>query len=464
MEEFDNQDIIKLTEDFKEMIEAGESRYFDSDEMELIIDDFFREFEFEWAGKAIEYAISLFPSISFFRILKVKKLILELRINDAEKELLDIELNFPPTPEFYLEKVLLIRMTGSDEDTFNLLEKAYLLDNEDPEIHFMLAYEYLKKKDLIKAINFASFALKEEEAFDDQLFTFSYLFEETKQYEDALFFYTAIAEKFPLLKGGWFGLGLAYSWLSEFQEAIQAYELVLSLDPGMATAHFNMANSYYEMKDFDSALEHYQASFAIDNLDYNSLTGIGDCYISMGLQDEALIYYHKAIELNPNHQDAIMGIISILQLAGKMQEAQVFIDKIFSTSPQSFELLFSVIDNYDPEEQIKQLDKLFLLTVEQIENKEDFFLYFVTHCCMNELYHYGFHIINNYKEYANIGKMVSYYLAAFSYLEGNIATGNQFLQDALLLNYDDYQSFLMLDPLLSTFSEILDLIELYRPL
>lgn len=463
MEDFDEQEVEELLTKFKNMINSGESNFFDSDEMELIIDELMRNFDFNNGSKAIDYAISLYPSDSFFRILKVKKLILELKLDDAEEELNEIEQMFPPTPEFYLEKVLLSRMTGEDNNTFSLLQKALKLDEEDPEIHFMLAYEYLKKRNISQALQHASFALNADESFDEQLFTYSYLFEENKQFEDAVALFSALSDRFPLLKGTWFGLGLAYSWLSDYNNAIQSYELVLSLDDTTATAHFNIANSYYELKDYSKALSHYQQAFEIDDQDYNSLTSIGDCYSMTDNQQHALDYYHKALSINPNHPEAIMGIVSILKQTDRMDEAIIFIEKAFSLSPQSFELLFSIIEYYKEDEQTEKLKNLFNITLEQVENKADFFKFFTHYCCQNELYNFGIEILLEHLHDEIADDMILYYLAAMYYLSGNIPYGNDYLKNALLMNYEEYESFLAIDSVLQSFSEINELIALYRP-
>ena len=102
-----------------------------------------QNFDFANATKAIDYAISLFPTDSFFRILRVKKLIMELQIEEAEEELNRIETMFPPSTDLYLEKVMLSRITGSDAHAMDLLNKAYALDPNDPDVHFLMAYEYL---------------------------------------------------------------------------------------------------------------------------------------------------------------------------------------------------------------------------------------------------------------------------------------------------------------------------------
>ena len=280
MEDFDaeEKEAKELADRFKSMIESGTSVFFDSEDLEIIIDELMRQMDVPMASEAIEYAIRLYPSDSFFRILRVKKMILEMEFDKAEQELEDIESSFPPTPELYLEKVVLARMTGRNTDALKLLKKALELDQDDPEVHFLMAYEFLKKRDIPQALKHAIFALKEDESFDDQLFSISFLFEENQQYEDGIAFYEKLTEEFPMYPGCWFGLALSYSWLKEYEKAIDAYQYVLSIDENTPSAHYNMGNCYFELSKIDQALEHYKAAYNIDNEDYNSLSCIGDCY------------------------------------------------------------------------------------------------------------------------------------------------------------------------------------------
>lgn len=464
MEQFEEQSINELTEKFKQMLSDGESKYFDSEEMGLIIEEFIYSYEFEYCNKAIDYAISLFPSNPFFRILKAKKLRMEFEFEAAEKELSQIERDFPPSAEFYKEKFsLLTILKDSNEETYQLLHKAYQLAPADPEIHFLLAFEFLKKKKLPKAINCVVFAIENEESFGEQLYNFSYLFEDNKQYEDALVFYKALTEKFPLLKGTWFGLGLALSWLEDHAGAIDAYRFSLSIDEDTPTAHFNIANSYFEMKEYEKALEHYESALHLDDQDFNSISSIGDCYVNLHRFEEALACYHHALSINPHHHDAIMGIVSILQTTGRIKESQVFLEKAFSLNPQSFDALFTIVNCYEDDDQDEKLLEFFDLTLRQLEDKAEHFRSFVLYCCQNELYDAGIEVIYKYRLDPEIENFSAYYLAAFHYLSGDIPKGNQYLCDALMVNYEEYPSFLSLDPVLESFSEILNLIAIFKP-
>lgn len=465
MEDFDaeEKDAKELADRFKSMIESGTSVFFDSEDLELIIDELMRQMDVPMASEAIEYAIQLYPTDSYFRILRVKKMILEMEFDKAEQELDVIESTFPPTPELYLEKVMLARMTGSDTDSIKLLKKALDLDDEDPEVHFLMAYEFLKKREIPIALKHAVFALKEDEFFDDQLFSFSFLLEENQQYEDGVAFYEKLTEEFPMYPGCWFGLALSYSWLKEYEKAIDAYQYVLSIDEDTPSAHYNMGNCYFELSEIDQALEHYKAAYEIDNEDFNSLNCIGDCYAAKEDYEEALIYYRKALSLNPTLGEALLGMASVFRDQELMEDARHTIERAIAHDPQSFKLLFEALSYYDEPQQIEKLQEFFTTTMQQVENKEDFYRYFVFFCHENELYEYAIEVLEQHQADPAITFTVAYYLAAFYFLSQKISKGCEYLSNALLINYDGYKEFLTIDPILETFNEVNELIELYKP-
>jgi tetratricopeptide (TPR) repeat protein len=460
--EAEEKEAKELVERFKSMMDSGSSVFFDSEEMEIIIDELMRQMDVPMASEAIEYAIRLYPTDSFFRILRAKKMMMQMEFDKAEEELDDIETTFPPTPELYMEKVMLARMTGSNIDAFRLLNKALKLDEDDPEVHFLLAYEYLKKKDVTNALQHTIFALREDEVFDEQLFGFSFLLEDNKQYEDGIAFYGKLTEEFPLLPGCWFGLGLSYSWNKEYDKAIDAYQYVLSIDEKTSTAYYNMANCYFELSDFQNALANYQQAYDMDPEDYNSVTCIGDCYSSLNQPEKAIEYFQKALSMNPTQGDALLGLAYLLKEEGHLGDAQTAIETAFSHNPQSFRLLFEVLPYYSEEEQTQKLQEFFTTTLNQVENKEDFFRFFVQYCCDNELYDYGIEVLETHTDDDIITDMIAYYLAALHFLNHNINKGCEYLANALLINFDGLQEFLSIDPILETFSEVNELIELYK--
>jgi tetratricopeptide (TPR) repeat protein len=462
-EEYENSELL---DDFINCVDNNVSQYFDSMEMEMIIEELMQGFNFQYLTPAIEHAIRQFPNESQFRIYRVKKYILEFQIENAEKELEEIEHAFPPSAELYIEKVFLSNMTNKKtEKTIKWLNKALALEPNDPDIHFLMGHEYVRKNDILTAIKHVCLALQTDPVFGDNLFTYTYLFEELNKPEEAIEFFTIITEEFPLLSAGWFGLGFTLSWNNKFEEAIDAYNLALTCEDDLAAAHFNMANAYFELKDYDKALHHYFEAYNIDKDDFFALTSIGDCYAVQKWYEESLEYYYKAIEINPIHNEAILGIVNALSELGKIDDARAFVLNAFEKKQQNIELIFAVAAFFESEEDAKFFYKLAELTLDKIENSDHFFFFITQFCIYNKLYEIGYRMLEDFLFTKYVSKelraKMHYYIAALYFLNENAIQGSSYLNDALLMNYDWHKNFMELSPLLETHPEILKLIEIY---
>jgi tetratricopeptide (TPR) repeat protein len=182
--------------------------------------------------------------------------------------------------------------------------------------------------------------------------------------------------------------------------------------------------------------------------------------------EQALDAYHQALILNSDTTDALLGIITILQETGRGDEAEDFIRQTVSLEPRSIELLFDILHFYDKDEQAEKLKELFQLTIEQIENKEEFLYFFTVFCCnvenKEEILPLGIELLNDYLADEDVALSIPYLLAALYYVSGNHASGRNYLSNALLINYEDHTRFLNIHPSLSEIEDVRVLIERYR--
>ncbi len=444
MKEFEESDNQLVTE-FKESVDAQVSKYYDAEEYEIIIEELLNVFDFEYLDIAIERATELYKQNAAFRLYKVKAHILKFELDLAEEELDRIANEFEPTPEFYMEKVYLSNILNRNEDNVKLLKKALQIAPNEPDIHFLIGFELLKKKQYLEALDHVKFALEKDISFEEQLSIFSFVFEEEKWYDQALEFYTALTEEFPFAGATWFGLGLSYSWLDRYEDSIEAYKLALTCDNEIATANFNIGNSYFEMKQYEKAIEYYKEAQEIDPGDFHSLSNIADCYALLGKNKKSMDYYRKTLDINPNHNEAIIGIAQILQKENKEDEARVFIEKAFTNSPQDMDLLFQSLIFYSEEEQFDTLTNLINLTLHQLEDYEDFFKYLAHFCVANEFYEIGYYLFDFYNldiEDKAKPEMMNYYRAAFCFITNRTDEGKEALSEALLTNYEAHSEFM----------------------
>ena len=465
-EEYTDDEVTRLVDNFREMLHSGEMRYIEDEDMEVIIESLIGQMDFKTATKALNYALRLFPTSLVFRLLKVRKLMMELKLESAGKELDRIEREFPPAAEIYLEKAFLSKLTGADDQTYPFLKKAHRLAPDEPEINLMLAGEYVRQGFYDRGLTLLRKAMQNDELIEEQLFTLSYIFEENSKYDDAVAFFRQLTDEYPLSKASWFALGLAYSWKREFLEAIDAYLNAISLDEEASTAYFNIGNAYFEMGDYPNALHYYSETLRLDDQDFHAMSGIGDCYYSMNDFEKALDAYHQALILNSDTTDALLGIITILQETGRNEEAEDFIRQTVSLEPRSIELLFELLHFYDKEDQAEKLKELFQMTIEQIENKEEFLYFFTVFCCSvenkEEILPLGIELLKNYLDNEEVALSIPYLLAALHYMSGNHTLGHNYLSNALLINYEDHTRFLNIHPALSEIEEVRSLIERYR--
>ena len=72
-------------------------------------------------------------------------------------------------------------------------------------------------------------------------------------------------------------------------------------------------------------------------------------------------------------------------------------------------------------------------------------------------------ILEKYYDLEDIADDISYYFAAFYYLNGNHVLGNTNLSKALDRCYIRHEDFLLLDPALKEIEDIAILIDFYKP-
>lgn len=461
---YSDEEVQDLIDEFKEMVDEDSYHFMDADDLEMVATELIGRFDFHYADAAIEHGSNLYPNAFSFKILKVKRLMMGLELEQAGKELKMLEEEYPPTAELYMEKAFYLKMSATEEDALPYIEKAYELTPEDPDINFVLGSEYIRLADYERGFSMVSFALENEESIEEQLFTLSYVFEDGQKFDEAVDFYTKLTDRFPLSKAAWFGLGLSWCWKKEYEQAIDAYLNVISLDEEASTAYFNIGNAYYEMHDYETAMSYYKDTYRIDNQDHHAVTGIADCLYQLNLIDDALQFYHKALDMMPDNGDAVMGIVSILKETGRDDEAEVFIRKAFEHNPQTFDMMFNVLPFFSDETQLDKLKEFFHLSFSKLTSKEDFMTVFTIYCaCKPEYRQMGIEVLEEYLDNVDVAKVVPYDLAALHYLSGNHTIASNYLKTALLINYAGHALFLSIHPDLMTYPDIQRLIEIYGP-
>jgi len=361
MSDFEDKECEILIERFKKSMEAGDALYFDSTEMEIIIEGLMEAWDFDYAKKAIEKALVCFPKYEYFRILSIKYHLINMNIPQAKSELDLYEREFVPSVDYYKEKVICAKIedngkiSGSKNRIF-LLKKALRLDDNDSETHFLLANEYLILGDADTAALYAIRAIELDQDNSMQMLEYSLLCEETEQYDLALRFFKLMVDRFSLLKECWQYYAVALAWNKKYEEALDANESVLSIDPNTPEAYLNQGTIYFDREDYPNAIKALLHAYDLDKTNSSLLLCIANCYEMMEQPDKATVYYNRIKLLYPDDVDANLGIINGLCEKGQYKEARTFLKHQLHSDNVSPELIFRAIDLLLDENSITQED------------------------------------------------------------------------------------------------------------
>ncbi|MBK8846032.1 MAG: tetratricopeptide repeat protein [Bacteroidetes bacterium] len=159
------------------------------------------------------------------------------------------------------------------------------------------------------------------------------IYNEMKQYENAIVDLTKAAEVDPRYELAYTNRGFAYKSLGNWQKGLEDYTKSIEIEAKNSLAYSNRGNIYVNLKQWDKALADYNQSIKIDPdfhlaylnraFVYNALEqwqkALDDCnvaiklnpkhggayasrgpiYVKLGNVDSAIADYNKAIELNP---------------------------------------------------------------------------------------------------------------------------------------------------------------------
>ena len=123
----DDNDINKLVKRFESMLVQNEIYYFESDELEEIIDYYFNSGNPVNLKKAIDFALDRFPQSADFKIARAQFLAYNQKTQEALKLLNDVELVEPSNPDIYTTRGYIYSQMGLSEQAVENYKAALII-------------------------------------------------------------------------------------------------------------------------------------------------------------------------------------------------------------------------------------------------------------------------------------------------------------------------------------------------
>jgi superkiller protein 3 len=148
-------------------------------------------------------------------------------------------------------------------------------------------------------------------------------YQETRQTDKLLDFYSQLTSLFPGNPAFHHNLGLMLAQAGRLPEAIEQYQQAIEIYPQNAEAFNNLGAAYYAQKDFPHAGGCYERALQIDpdyvKAHYN-LAGLFYLYRADALPD-AIAHLEAAVRLKPDYAEARFLLAKCYRVAHRNQRA-----------------------------------------------------------------------------------------------------------------------------------------------
>lgn len=330
-----DDDVKHLVLDFERMEKSGEKRYFDLDEMEMIIDFYLDNYDGEMIEKSVLHAEYLFPSSNEIKLRRAHLLCFKERFNESYAILKQLERIQPDDTDVLYALGVVLSALDQPRKAIQYYNKAAADGYELGTIYGNIADEYVKMDRRHEARNYYRKALRIKPDDEHSLYELANCYEDDGLVDKWIEFYQHFVEEHPYSKVAWFCLGEGYVAANLYEKAIDAYQFAIAIDADFYYAYTQMSSCYQAMGDYRNAIEALHD--AAEHTEDKALVyfRIGDLFRLQNNNASAVAYYTKATKEDPFYADAWHALSTCYTLMSEFGEAVDCAQKALSIEPES---------------------------------------------------------------------------------------------------------------------------------
>ena len=372
-EEFAKKNLEKDLLLFENHLKGQSIGFIDSDRVEMIIDHYLINSQYQKAKDACVFGLEIFPYNNIFNLRKAQAMTGLGLLSEALKLINEIEKLENSNAELFLTKASLL---GQLRDTKNAIKYYRLALNEcenaeKDEIYVDMAMEYEHNQNFTGAIDVLNEALNHNPHNEFALSELSYCYEKEEKEEEAICKITLFIDENPYSFSAWYHLGNAYLRTQNFEKAIWAFDYSILINDSSAAAHFNIASAYLSIERYHQAITHFQSSLDLDGEEPMAYCYMGEAYEQLEELELAKNCYLKSVELSPNFAQAWLGLGIIEDLKGNTNEALVIFNKAIEFEPESSGINHVIASAYEKQKEFETAKKYYQICLELDPNDMD---------------------------------------------------------------------------------------------
>ena len=302
-------EIQQLLQRFESTIQQGVVQYYDTDDLETIIDCYIASDHLDKARIALDYAYRIHPDSTEIRCKEGKLLLMEGAYESAIKILEPIQNTDPDYIAILAECHLRIYNFDKSKELFS----QYLTicnTNELPAIFADIASLYNTHNQPELALEFIESGIA---LFPDDITLITekaIALEQTEQLDEAAKLFSIALDNNPYQPELWCMLGSILFRQNNFAEAIRAYNYALAIEPNDILTRLQRGHCLFNLGLFNEAIEPYEEYLAENPDDAIVITFLAETYENIDNLPRAKELYQQALAIYDEIPEAWIGLAS----------------------------------------------------------------------------------------------------------------------------------------------------------
>lgn len=333
--------------DFENTVLRGGHRFFDVDELEVIMDYYFEVNDMAPLERAVEYAEQLYPDSTSVRLRRAHLMIAKEQFEPAMRIIKELRRREPNNTDVAYSLGVAYGAMGEHEKAIRLFHEAaedgWLLGR----VYANIAEEYYHLNDYTEAIRYYKLSLDTDSYDTGTIYNYTETALLAGVADDAVSYLKSFVGEHPYCGEAWQCLGTAYRELGLLEQAVDAFEYSIAIDKTNVGSYIDLSATLEEMQKPSEAI-----SSLIRALDYVSNRSavyrmVASIHLRNDNPDLALFYYRKAVDENPDDALSIASLALAYATADDVDKAMPLLRKALRLAPDAAEVLFSAALIYE---------------------------------------------------------------------------------------------------------------------
>ncbi len=325
----DDNNNLSLTR-FESMLKTNNVLFFDSNEFENIIYHYLENGKISLAKKAIKLGLEQHPTSTNLRLFKTEILIIENKLEDADKLLENLHDLEPMNEEIYIQKANVLSKRDDHESAVQTLLIALDLaevDESIADLYALIGMEYLFLDQFENAQHYFKKCLEIDNEDYSALYNVIYCYDFLNDNQEAIVFLNDYLNGNPYCEVAWHQLGCQYVIVEDFDKALVAFDFAIISDDTFVGAYLEKGKVLEKKKRYNEAIDNYKITLALDDPTSFALLRIGKCHEKLGNDDLAVQNYYKTVHEDPLLDKGWIAITKFYNRKKDFQKALFYINK-----------------------------------------------------------------------------------------------------------------------------------------